>query len=48
MESVALNITYLGKASVRIHSCKTTRMLRLYVARQFICGEAGCSYPAKG
>ena len=48
MESVALNISYLGKASARIHSRKTTRMLRLYVARQFICGEAGCSCAAKG
>ena len=48
MESVALNVTYLSKASARIHSCKTTRMLRLYVARNFISAETECSYTAKG
>ena len=32
----------------RFRSYKTTRMLRLYVGRQSICGKAGCSYAAKG
>ena len=38
----------LNKVAARILSSKTTRMLRLYVGRLFICGEVGCSYVAKG